>query len=324
MPNGCLNVGGQAVIEGVMMRAPRSWAIAVRKPNSEITVKSETLHMLSEKSRAFRLPIIRGVITLFSSLVLGIKALNFSANEAMDEDEKAEGGSEVLSSLAITLTMIFAFALGIGLFVVLPHLISWLIGAYSPIKFAEESFIFHLIDGVIKMMIFIAYIWLIGMMPDIKRVFQYHGAEHKSIYAYENGDELTVENARRYPTLHPRCGTSFLLFVLLLSFVVFAVAFVFLPTYGDMNRVLRGAIYIGIKIMLLLPIAGLSYEFLKLSAKKADNPLVKILMAPGLMMQKMTTAEPNDEQLEVALKALTETLDYEKNLEGSPAAKAAV
>jgi uncharacterized protein YqhQ len=323
MPNGCINVGGQAVIEGVMMRAPRSWAIAVRKPNSEIIVKSETLHVLSEKSRAFRLPMVRGVITLFSSLVLGIKALNFSANEAMEEEEKEEAGSEVLSTVAITLTMVFAFGLGIGLFVVLPHLISWLIGAYSPIKFAEESVVFHLIDGVVKMIIFIGYIWLIGLMPDIKRVFQYHGAEHMSIYAYENGDELTVENAKRYPTLHPRCGTSFLLFVLLLSFIVFALVFAFLPTFDDMNRILRGAIYIAIKIPLLLPIAGISYEILKLSAKKKDNPLVKLMIAPGMLMQKMTTGVPSDDQLEVALKALTETLAFEKKLDEDPTAEAA-
>lgn len=295
---GKINVGGQAVIEGVMMRAPRSVAIAVRRPNGEIVVKRELVIPLSEKYPAVKLPVVRGAVALFQSLIIGIKALNFSANEAMTEEEK-EGGesSEELSSWAMAGTMAVAFGFGIGLFFVLPLYATKWLTQLSLIS--DNNIIFNLVDGVIRVAVFLIYIWSISRMSDIKRVFQYHGAEHKSIFAYEAGDELTVENVRRFSRLHPRCGTSFLLIVMLVSIAVFSMIPKLWPFY----------LKAGSRIVLLPLIAGISYEFLKWSAKHEANPLVKLIITPGLALQRLTTGEPDDAQLEVAIRSLNEALE---------------
>ena len=294
-----IHVGGQAVIEGVMMRAPRAVAIAVRRPDGEIVVKRELAIPLSERFPIVKLPIIRGAVALFTSLIIGIKALNFSANEAMTEEEKdkegvKEGGGE-LSSWAMAGTMTVAFGFGICLFFLFPLYLTKLM---TPV-IGDNNIIFNLVDGVIRVIVFLAYIWAISRMNDIQRVFQYHGAEHKSIFAFEDGVELTIENVRRYSRLHPRCGTSFLLIVMLVSIAVFSLIPKLWPFY----------LKAGSRIFLLPMIAGISYEFLKWSAAHDSHPLVKMIITPGLYLQRLTTREPDDSQLEVAIRSMNEALE---------------
>lgn len=300
---GKLNVGGQAVIEGVMMRSPGSFAIAVRRPNGEIATLVEPLRALSERSRLFKLPIIRGVITLISSLFLGVKALNFSADMALEEEGGKEKKKE-MGSWAMGLTVAFSLGLGILLFFVLPLYLTKLLKTIIPTVGSSEL-TFNLVDGIIRIVIFIVYILGISMMKDIKRVFQYHGAEHKSIYAFEAGEELTVENARKYSPLHPRCGTSFLLTVMLVSILVFSLLPHEMPFW---KTALSRLIFIPL-------IAGLSYEFIRYSGKKMGSRGMAVLMAPGLWLQKLTTREPSDDQLEVALVSLKEAIKNEKGIE---------
>lgn len=294
-----INVGGQAVLEGVMMRAPRSMAVAVRRPSGEIAVKKEEVIPLSERYPIVKLPIVRGAVALFTSLVMGIRALNFSANEALEEDagetEPAEEGKKAeLSSWAIAGTMVIAFGFGILLFFVLPlYLTKMLVPVIG-----DSNIIFNLVDGVIRVAVFLLYIWSIARMKDIQRVFQYHGAEHKTIFAFEAGEELTVENVRPYSRLHPRCGTSFLLIVMVVSILVFSLIPKLWPFY----------LKAGSRIILLPLIAGISYEFLKWSAKNDHAALVKMIIAPGLALQRLTTGEPDDAQLEVAIRSMEEAL----------------
>ena len=295
-------MGGQAVIEGVMMRSPTSFAIAVRKPNGEIATLVEPLKMFSERSRLFKLPIVRGVITLISALFLGVRALNFSADMAMEEEEgKDKKEKKETGSLAMGLTVAFSLGLGVLLFFVLPLYLTKLLKTVIP-PVGSSEFSFNLVDGAIRVAIFIVYIMGISMMKDIKRVFQYHGAEHKSIYAFEAGEELTVENARKYSSLHPRCGTSFLLTVMLVSILVFSFLSHEMPFW---KTALSRLVFIPL-------IAGLSYEFIRYSGKKIGSKGMDLLMAPGLWLQKLTTREPSDDQLEVALISLKEALKNEK------------
>ena len=292
-----INIGGQAILEGVMMRAPRAMAIAVRKPNGEIVVKREQMPPLSERYPIVKLPILRGAVALFTSLILGIKALNFSANEALEEevDENGESKKEELTSWALAGTMAVAFGFGIALFFFLPLYLTKLL---VPI-IGDHNVIFNLVDGVIRVIIFLIYIWSIARMKDIQRVFQYHGAEHKTIFAFEAGAELTIERVKTFSRLHPRCGTSFLLIVMLVSIGVFSLIPKAWPfVYKALSRVV------------LLPlIAGISYEFLKWSAKNDQNPLVKLVITPGLALQRLTTREPDDDQIEVAIRSVKEALD---------------
>jgi uncharacterized protein YqhQ len=291
-----INIGGQAVIEGVMMRAPRSMAIAVRRPSGEIVVKGDMVVPLSERFPVVKLPIVRGAVALFSSLITGIKALNFSANEALVE----EGGDQKqgeLSSWAMAGTMAIAFGFGILLFFILPLYATKLLTQMNLIS--DNNIVFNLVDGVIRVAVFLLYIWSISRMKDIQRVFQYHGAEHKSIFAFEAGEDLTVSNVRRYSRLHPRCGTSFLLIVMLVSIVIFSLIPKLWPFYMKA----------GARIVLLPLIAGVSYEFLKWSARNDHSPLVKMIIAPGLALQRLTTREPDDSQLEVAIRSMQEALE---------------
>ena len=286
-----INIGGQAVLEGVMMRAPRSLAIAVRRPSGDISVKSETVVPLSERFPIVKLPIVRGAVALFSSLIIGIKALNFSANEALaEEDEKEE-----LSDWAIGGTMAAAFGFGILLFFIMPLYLTKLM---VPV-IGDSNIVFNLVDGVIRVAVFLIYIVAISRMADIQRVFQYHGAEHKSIFAFEAGEELTVDNVRKYSCLHPRCGTSFLLIVMLVSILVFSLIPKLWPFY----------LKAGSRIFLLPVIAGLSYEVLKWTAKHDSHPLVKMVISPGLALQRLTTREPDDGQIEVAIKSMEVALE---------------
>ncbi len=292
-----INIGGQAVLEGVMMRAPRAIAIAVRRPNGEIVVKREQMPPLSERYPIVKVPIIRGAVALFTSLVTGIKALNFSANEAIVEepDENGETKKEELTSWALAGTMAVAFGFGIALFFFFPLYLTKLLVPYI----GDNNIIFNLVDGVIRVIVFLLYIWGIARMNDIQRVFQYHGAEHKTIFAFEAGVELSLENVKRFSRLHPRCGTSFLLIVMLVSIGVFSL----IPKAWPF-------IYKALSRVVLLPlIAGISYEFLKWSAKNDQHPLVKMVIAPGLALQRLTTREPDDDQLEVAIRSVQEALE---------------
>jgi len=291
-----INIGGQAVIEGVMMRAPRSMAIAVRRPSGEIVVRRDMVVPLSESFPVVKLPIVRGAVALFSSLITGIKALNFSANEALAEEDCNEKNGD-LSSWAMAGTMAIAFGFGILLFFILPLYATKLLTQMNLIS--DNNIVFNLVDGVIRVAVFLLYIWSISRMKDIQRVFQYHGAEHKSIFAFEAGEDLTVSNVRRYSRLHPRCGTSFLLIVMLVSIVIFSLIPKLWPFYMKA----------GARIVLLPLIAGVSYEFLKWSARNDHSPLVKMIIAPGLALQRLTTREPDDSQLEVAIRSMQEALE---------------
>ncbi|HAR44109.1 MAG TPA: hypothetical protein DCS07_15995, partial [Bdellovibrionales bacterium] len=301
------SIGGQAVIEGVMMRAPNYIAVAVRKPNQKIVIRNEPHKSVSARFPFLKRPVLRGVVTLLESMVIGINALSFSANIAAAEEEVGEE----LSGWAIFASIAFAIVLGMGLFVALPHFLT----AMATSKFfTADSPWFHLLDGVIKMCILLAYVYLIALMKDIKRVFQYHGAEHKSIYAFEAGEELTVENARKHSSLHPRCGTSFLLFLVLISIVVFSAVF---PFFGLTKLsgipILNHTLMVLVKIVLMMPVAGLAYEFIKMCACRMQKPIFRAMIWPGMVLQRLTTREPADDQLEVALASLRQVLRLEKN-----------
>jgi len=298
-------VGGQAVIEGVMMRSPHALAIAVRKPNGEVVVKEDIWRSLSNRLRFLRWPLIRGSVVLIETLINGLQALSFSAHQALEE------GKEKLSSWALGTIMVVAFGVGIFLFIVLPHYLTGFLGQVIGRDLAVENFIFHLIDGLIKVSFLLGYLYLISLLKDIQRLLQYHGAEHKSIYAYESGEDLTLRNARKYSILHPRCGTAFLLFVVILSILLFSILFPFLPRFPALGQGLTNLIHIGIKLLLLFPIAGLAYEFIKLSGKKAHHPVLRILISPGLWLQRLTTRPPTDDQIEIALRALQGALRVE-------------
>ena len=295
-----MNIGGQAVIEGVMMRSPHAFTVAVRKggkPGAEIAVLRETIRPMSERHPLFKKKIIRGSVALFEAMWLGIRALNFSANEALESDD---GKKEEISNLAMAGTMIVALAFSVGLFLALPLLLTNLLGAYyGPV--GKNSLLFNLTDGVLRMALFLGYVSSISLMNDIRRVFEYHGAEHKAIAAHEAKVPLTVENARQYSRIHPRCGTSFLIAVIALSILIFSLIPGGWPLWAK-----------GLSRIVLLPvIAGLGYEFIRYSAKKCENPLIKGLMQPGLWLQRLTTREPSDDQIEVAIRSLNEALAME-------------
>ncbi len=285
MENDNHNYGGQAVIEGVMMKSPGKYAIAVRKPNQEIVLKIDRLSSVSNRLKFLNWPIFRGITNLIESLFLGLKALTYSAEQATGEEEK-------ISGLEMFFTILIAFGLFIVFFIALPTAISKYFDPYL-----NNLMIYNLFEGGLRIGIFIIYLYFITKIKDIKRVFEYHGAEHKVIYAYEAGEELKVENVKKYSTLHPRCGTSFIFIVLVISILVFSLL-------GRQTLLLR----IAYRIALIPLIAGLSYEILKLSAKNMDKALVKWLVVPGLWFQKLTTSEPDEAQIEVAIEALKAVL----------------
>jgi uncharacterized protein YqhQ len=287
------SVGGQAVIEGVMMRSPGHWTVAVRDQKGTIHLLRERL---TQMPRFFRLPLVRGVVALFQALLLGIRAIEFSAGKAYEEE-----GEEGMSRLSMLLTIIAAIGMAIGLFILLPLYATKLVGMAVE-GVAASSFLFNFVDGVIRVLIFLCYVLLIGAWKEMARIFMYHGAEHKVIHAYEKGMELTLENVREYSPLHPRCGTSFLMIVMVVSILVFS----FIPQqWPFIHKFLS-------RILLIPLIAGSSFELLKLSAKWDHHPVMHFLILPGLMLQRLTTREPDDAQLEVALSAMIEVLKLEE------------
>ncbi len=284
------NVGGQAVIEGVMMRTPHFWAVAVRQPDGQIVVQDHEIKSVLSKTKFFKLPIIRGVTALIENLVIGFKALNFSASTSLGEEEEKLTGFQMSISFSIAMVMV------VTLFMAIPFFLTKLTRTY-----VENRVAFTLIEGLVRISIFVGYIYAISRLKDIKRVFQYHGAEHKVVNAFENKEKLNVENAGKYSTVHLRCGTNFVLIVFIIAVAVFS----FLPTSSF-------ALRIGGKIILMPIIAGIAYEIIR-RASKTKSKFVKAIIAPGLLLQKITTREPDSSQIEVALASLNKVLELENN-----------
>ncbi|MBS1266642.1 MAG: hypothetical protein MAG795_00610 [Candidatus Woesearchaeota archaeon] len=272
------DIGGQAVVNGVMMRNKKEYVVAVRKED-KIKVKKDKIKV----SKISKFPFLRGVVSLAEFLVIGIKALEWSAKQAADEDEP-------VSNTEIALTFIIAFGLSLLLFVGIPFFVSGLV-------VSKNNVWFNLFEGLIRVLIFISYIFIISKFKDVREVFEYHGAEHKTINCHEAGKKLTVKNVKKFPTLHARCGTSFIMIVLIVSIVVFS--FILDPRWY-MKLISR--------IVLIPVISGISYEILKLSAKFEELGFVKMIVAPGLWLQRLTTKEPNNKQTEVAIRAFKELL----------------
>lgn len=295
------NVGGQAVIEGVMMRGKTHVAVAVRQPDGEISVDVRPVNSISDRYPILKKPFLRGVVSLVESLVMGMKALAYSAQVSGDEDEK-------LDSKEMALTIAVSAGLAILLFIVIP---TWSMRFLTGIT--QDHMALNLAEGVLRMAIFLAYIAAISSMNDIQRVFQYHGAEHKTIYTYEAGLPLKVENVRPFSTLHPRCGTNFLMIVMLISMFIFT--FLGWPSLWER---------IASRIILMPVIAGVSYELIRYAGAHTDNPLVRIAITPGLLLQKLTTRQPDDSQIEVAiasLKAVVPPEDLAQETETCPEEK---
>jgi uncharacterized protein YqhQ len=299
-------VGGQAVLEGVMMRGPGNWAVAVRTPSGEIAQVSRPIESKMAKHRVLRLPVIRGVMALGESLAIGFRALAISANYAAQEENPAEDGKsgEEVSTELSRGALIFAFAIAIGFAVMLFKVTPGLITSLLPI---DSTGWFVIVEGLIRVTIFVAYLSLISLLPDLRRVFQYHAAEHKAINAYEAGEELTPETVQRYSLIHPRCGTAFLLWVMVIAIFVFA--FFGRPVWYWL---------IAERILLLPVIAGLAYELIRFAGKHQDNRVLMTLLAPGKWLQRMTTREPTLDQLEVSIRALREVLHLEEKRTDEP------
>lgn len=288
-----LAVGGQAVIEGVMMRDAHRTATAVRLPNGDIDVETRTVSSIRDRYPVLNLPLIRGSVIMVESLIIGMRALSFSAQAAGEEDEQ-------MTKKEIAITILFALVLASILFIVIPTGAAHLAAAYT-----DDPIVFNLIEGGIRLMVFLLYIWGISFMGGIRRVFQYHGAEHKTIHCYEAGEALTVENVQKFPRLHPRCGTNFLL-------IVMVVAIVFHVFFGWPDLWLR----ILSRLAILPVVAGVSYEIIRF-AGRSENHLVHILITPGLWLQYLTTRPPADEMVEVAIESLKAVLPAEDIPAGS-------
>lgn len=297
-------IGGQAVLEGVMMKNKDKYAVAVRKPGGGIAVEMESFQGLAPGSRLKEIPFVRGVFLFLDSMILGTKALNYSASfyEDENEDSRVEQAAERLSGgngekLMAVLTTLFAVVLAVGIFIVLPYFLSSVFAGYI----RNESLL-AIIEGGIRIMIFLLYVWGISIMKDIRRLYQYHGAEHKCINCVEKGRPLTVRNVMRSSRQHRRCGTSFIFFVLLVSIVLFFFI-----------RVDNLFLRVGLRILLMPVVAGISYELIRL-AGRSDNLLVRILSAPGMFIQKLTTREPDEEMVQVAIAAVEAVFDWKTYL----------
>ena len=295
-----MRVGGQAIMEGVLMRSPNFWGMAVRTPTGDMDVQAEPFSSITKKSKLFRLPVIRGFLSLGETLWLGMKALTISTNIALGEEED-------LSKKEVVGTMLFGLVLAFLLFLAAPVLgtkgVGWLIG-----NSIDNPILFNLVEGAIRIGIFMLYlVGITAISKDIKRFFAYHGAEHKAIKVYERGEELVPENARKLDTSHVRCGTSFILYVLVLSILVFSL----LPIDWWVEAVAS-------RVVVIPLVAGIGFEFIMWSARNQGNPLVKALIWPGLQLQKLTTREPSDDQVEVAMASLKKVLAKEEEARIKP------
>jgi uncharacterized protein YqhQ len=296
-------VGGQAVLEGVMMRSPHAWAIAVRKPSGEVATHSEPLERPSEKHRWMGWPVVRGVMTLGYAMTLGFRALRFSADVALEQIAPDRKGKKVEISGWIAAVNI---AISVGFFIFtykfLPLLAATEFKRVNPV-FANPI-VFNVVDGVIRILLFLLFIWGVSLMKDIRRVYEYHGAEHKTVFAFENNDPLQTEAVQKYSTYHPRCGTSFLMTVMIFSIVVYIVANAIFPVTTFWARFVT-------RIVLLPVIAGLSYEIIRFAAKHRGS-LFALMTAPGLWLQRITTQPPADDQVHCAIVALDQAMELEK------------
>ena len=336
------------------MRAPRCMAVAVRRADGTIVVREDAWISIWERWKFLRWPGLRGGVVLAESVYNGLQALNFAADQAAltsdaiassasrstdtgpvsansppscvadasapktgsESDHRladGNGGNASDSTQSTVMTMALSFALAIGLFVGLPHLLAWGAGQATGTGGDVDSFAFHVFDGIFKLAIFIAYIAGISLIPEIRRVFQYHGAEHKVVNVYENGLPVTLDNARRFTTFHARCGTSFVLFVLVMSIFMFAAVFPLIPKVSEITLVNHVAM-IFIKIPLMFPLAGIAYEINRFSARHPDQFWVQLLVGPGRLMQRLTTREPDDDQLEIAIAAMRAALRRESEM----------
>jgi uncharacterized protein YqhQ len=283
-----LAFGGQAVMEGVMIRSKGHMVVCVRQPNDEILTKTEELHSLSERYRLLKLPFLRGILALFETLYVGIRGIYYSASAAFDDEEVS------LSSKEIALVIAVALGLSILVFSVTPFFLTSLLNLGGGV-------IFNVVEGVVRLGFLLGYLAAISLVGDFKRIFQYHGAEHAAINAYEAGVELNVENARKYSRFHARCGTSFLLIVTLISILLFSL----MPNFGYWIRLTY-------RVLLIPVIAAVSYELLKLSDRYKDSRIIKVLVVPGLVLQRLTTKQPDDKMIAVAIKAVKTVENLQK------------
>jgi uncharacterized protein YqhQ len=294
-------VGGQAVLEGVMMRSPHAWAIACRKPSGEVSTHSEPLERLSEKRKWMAWPVVRGVVTLGHAMTLGFRALKFSANVALDElqpEPTPEKKKLEISGWMAAVNIVISVGFFIFMYKFLPLLAATELKRVNPV-FGEQV-IFNLVDGAIRIALFLLFIWGVSLWGDIHRVYEYHGAEHKTVYAFENGDPLETAAVQKYSTYHPRCGTSFLMTVMIISIVIYTLV----PVTTFWAR-------FGVRIALLPVIAGVSYEIIRFAAKHRGS-LFALMTAPGLWLQRITTQPPSDDQAECAIIALDHAMALEK------------
>ena len=315
------SIGGQAILEGVMMRGPYKTAYAVRKPDGDIVVE-EKENGTKTRPKFCKLPIIRGCVNFVDSLIIGMKALMFSA-EFVDIEGEEEAASKFdkwleekfgdkIKDIVIYVAIALSICLSVGLFILLPSLLTgvleWL---FSHVRFladiAETKTFTGICEGLFRMGIFLTYMLLVSKMPDIKRVFEYHGAEHKTIACYEAGEELTVENVKKHTRFHPRCGTSFLLIVMVISIIVF----ILLPRFDGYSKLVQILLRMGTRILLLPVVAGISYEIIKFAGRNKSK-CVAFLTKPGLWLQKLTTREPDDSQIEVAIKSISAVIPENK------------
>lgn len=334
------HVGGQALLEGIMMRGKLNWAVAVREPNGNIYTEEHDLASGKEKNRWLRLPIIRGCTAFVESLMLGYKALEIAAIHAFDDEEESEGGNDgekaahnsnsedkavaALEDKAsekddegefghkeMVISMILGLILGVALFVVVPAVLTnFIVGEYD-----HATLAWNLVDGLLRVAVFVFYIWLIGRMSDIKRMFEYHGAEHKTIHCFEHGLPLTPDNARSFPRLHVRCGTAFLIMVMIIAIFVYTIVPLgsLIVSWGVPSGAPKLLLVICVRILLMPVIAGFSYEItVRWAGSHPDNPLVKIVLWPGMQMQYLTTREPDDGMLECAIAAMQLVLEREE------------
>ena len=280
--------GGQAVIEGVMMRGRRSLAIATRHGSGRVNIDGWNISDSGKRPGFFKWPFIRGTVNMIDALVLGMKTIVHSANQMLDDDEEKDS----LSNTEIAITVALSLVLGIGLFFLFPAFLAQIIKKWAPGRGTQ-----NILEGLARIAIFLLYIFFISLIKDVQRVFQYHGAEHKVIYAYESGEPLSVEAAKSMSRLHPRCGTSFLLLVMAVSVLIYSL----LPPLSMTRRLIS-------RLLLLPLIAGIAYELIKLAGKRLDNPIVSAISWPGMQLQRFTTREPDEAQLEVAIIALRKVL----------------
>jgi uncharacterized protein YqhQ len=297
-------VGGQAVLEGVMMRSPHAWGIAVRKPSGEMVTHSEPLDRPSDRRKWMGWPVVRGVMTLGHAMTLGFRALKFSANAALDEipandpNSKDQGKKMEIPGWVAGVNMALSIAFFIFMYKYLPLLATTELKRVNPVF--GQQFVFNLVDGLIRIAIFLLFVWGVSLWKDIRRVYEYHGAEHKTVFAFENGDPLESAAVQKYSTYHPRCGTSFLMTVMIISIVVYMA----IPVHTFWAR-------FAIRIALLPLIAGVSYEIIRFAAKHRGS-LFALMTAPGLWLQRITTKPPDDRQVECAIVALDEAMKLEK------------